>query len=132
MSDALLVSTRKGLFDVRRNGGGWEIAAGHFLGDNVTLALHDARDGTDYAALNHGHFGVKLHRRDRGGAWQEIKAPAYPEKPEGLDDRDGWGKPVKWTTQLIWSLEAGGPDEPGTLWAGTMPGGLFPGSTFGR
>ena len=26
---------------------------------------------------------------------------------------------------MIWSLEAGGPDEPGTIWAGTMPGGLF-------
>ncbi len=125
MSDALLVSTRKGLFDVKRNATGWEVAAGHFLGDNVTLALHDPRDGTDYAALNHGHFGVKLHRRDHGGAWVEIKAPAYPEKPEGLDDRDGWNKPVKWTTQLIWSLEAGGADEPGTLWCGTMPGGLF-------
>jgi photosystem II stability/assembly factor-like uncharacterized protein len=91
----------------------------------VTLALHDRRDGTDYAALNHGHFGVKLHRRDKGGAWAEIACPAYPPKPEGLDDRDGWGKPVKWTTQMIWSLEPGGADEPGTLWAGTMPGGLF-------
>ena len=96
-----------------------------FLGDNVTLALHDPRDGTDYAALNHGHFGVKLHRRDKGGEWTEIATPAYPPKPEGLDDRDGWGKPVKWTTQMIWALETGGADEPGTLWAGTMPGGLF-------
>jgi len=108
MAERMMVSTRKGLFDVERNGGGWVVARGSFLGDNVTLALHDARDGMDYAALNHGHFGVKLHRRDKGGAWQEIAAPAYPPKPEGLDDRDGWGKPVKWTTQMIWSLEAGG------------------------
>jgi len=125
MAERMMVSTRKGLFDVARTGAGWQVAQGSFLGDNVTLALHDARDGTDYAALNHGHFGVKLHRRDKGGAWQEIAAPAYPPKPEGLDDKDGWGKPVKWTTQMIWSLEAGGADEPGTLWAGTMPGGLF-------
>jgi hypothetical protein len=125
MSEHLLVSTRKGLFEVTRNGGSWDVSEGAFLGDNVTLALHDGRDGTDYAALNHGHFGVKLHRRDKGGEWREIASPAYPEKPEGLDDRDGWGRPVKWTTQMIWSLEAGGPDEPGTIWAGTMPGGLF-------
>ena len=125
MSDRMMVSTRKGLFEVARAGGGWRVADAAFLGDNVTLSLHDRRDGTDYAALNHGHFGVKLHRRDRGGAWREIAAPAYPEKPERLDDRDGWGRPVKWTTQMIWSLEAGGADEPGTLWAGTMPGGLF-------
>ena len=125
MSSRILVSTRKGLFEVEGNGGGWTVADSAFLGDNVTLALHDPRDGADYAALNHGHFGVKLHRRDRGGSWSEIACPAYPPKPEGLDDVDGWGKPVKWTTQMIWSLEPGGADEPGTLWAGTMPGGLF-------
>ena len=64
---------------------GWAVTDAAFLGDNVTLALHDPRDGTDYAALNHGHFGVKLHRRDKGGAWTEIAAPAYPPKPEGLE-----------------------------------------------
>lgn len=125
MSDRVLVSTRKGLFDVTRNGSGWAVSDAAFLGDNVTLALHDPRDGSDYATLNHGHFGVKLQRKDKGGQWTEITCPTYPPKPEGLDDRDGWGKPVKWTTQMIWSLETGGPDEPGTLWAGTMPGGLF-------
>ena len=125
MSERILVSTRKGLFEVKRNGSGWKVSDGGFLGDNVTLALHDPRDGADYAALNHGHFGVKLHRRDKGGAWTEIACPAYPEKPEGLEDLDGWGKPVKWTTQMIWALETGGADEPGILWAGTMPGGLF-------
>jgi hypothetical protein len=29
------------------------------------------------------------------------------------------------TLKQIWSLEAGGPDQPGRLWAGTLPGGLF-------
>ena len=125
MSDRILVSTRKGLFGVAHDGKAWRVSEAAFLGDNVTLALHDPRDGTDYAALNHGHFGVKLHRRDRNGPWREITCPAYPPKPEGLEDLDGWGKPVKWTTQMIWSLETGGRDEPGTLWAGTMPGGLF-------
>ena len=41
------------------------MAEGDFLGDNVTLTLHDERDDTTYAALNHGHFGVKLHRKDQ-------------------------------------------------------------------
>jgi hypothetical protein len=124
MAPTVLVSTRKGYFEVRKKAG-WEVVGSHFLGDNVTLALNDSRDGATYAALNHGHFGVKLHRRDKGGKWQEIACPAYPPKPEGLEDLDGWGKPVKWTTQLIWSLETGGADAPGVLWAGTMPGGLF-------
>lgn len=125
MQDAMLVSTRKGLFTVERGKSGWTVAATAFLGDNVTLALRDGRDGAFYAALNHGHFGVKLHRRTASGAWEEIAAPAYPPKPEGRVDLDGWGKPVNWTTQTIWALETGGPGEPGVLWAGTMPGGLF-------
>ena len=102
--------------------GGWAVASGDFIGDNVTLAVHDRRDGASYAALNHGHFGIKMHRKDKNGAWQEIAAPVYPPKPEGLEDLDGWGKPVKWTTQLIWALEPGGTQD---LWCGTMPGGLF-------
>jgi len=126
MQKRVLVSTRKGLFELTKSGSKWNVKGAHFVGDNVTLALHDARDGTDYAALNHGHFGIKLHRRDKGSKiWKEIPAPKYPEKPEGLEDKDGWGKDVKWTTQLIWSLETGGPKQKGTLWAGTMPGGLF-------
>ena len=45
MSDALLVSTRKGLFTVARKARQWEITAVEFLGDNVTLALSARRDG---------------------------------------------------------------------------------------
>jgi hypothetical protein len=126
MSKTLLVSTRKGLFEVAKGRGGWAVKEVHFVADNVTLALHDPRDGADYAALNHGHFGIKLHRRDKGKKkWVEIASPSYPAKPEGLVDNDGWGKPVNWSTQLIWALETGGPKEKGVLWAGTMPGGLF-------
>ena len=126
MQKRIMVSTRKGLFELAKRGRSWGVKAAHFEGDNVTLALHDPRDGTDYAALNHGHFGIKLHRRNKGQkTWVEIAAPKYPEKPEGLEDKDGWGKDVKWSTQLIWALETGGPKQKGTLWCGTMPGGLF-------
>ncbi|HLF21577.1 MAG TPA: hypothetical protein VI582_03675 [Aestuariivirga sp.] len=128
MSDAILVSTRKGLFTLGRGPEGWAVRHADFLADNVTIALHDRRDGWSYAALNHGHFGVKLHRKAPGGAWEECAAPAYPPKPEGLVDLDGWGKPVNWTTQLIWALEPGGAGE---LWCGTMPGGLFRSSDRG-
>ncbi|MCA0434674.1 MAG: exo-alpha-sialidase [Proteobacteria bacterium] len=126
MAPTVMVSTRKGLFEIGKGRAGWKVRDGHFLADNVTLMLRDRRDGTDYATLNHGHFGIKLHRRDRGRkTWHEIATPAYPPKPDGLVDNDGWGKPVNWSTQLIWSLEAGGPRQKGTLWCGTMPGGLF-------
>ena len=124
MTDTLLVSTRKGLFTVARRGAGWEIEKTDFLGDNVTLTLTDRRDGRHYAALDHGHFGVKLHRSTSSG-WEEIPAPVYPPKPEGLVENDMWGRPLAWSTARIWALAAGGADEPGVLWCGTQPGGLF-------
>jgi hypothetical protein len=124
MSDRLLVSTRKGLFFVERDGGRWRIARHRFLGDNVTLALADRRDGGIYAAMNLGHFGVKLRRSvDDGGTFDDVGAPAYPE---GETVGTGDGKPPQpATTRLIWSLEAGASSQPGRLWAGTLPGGLF-------
>lgn len=83
MSDALFVATRKGLFTVSRKRGEWEISAVDFLGDNVSLFLADRRDGRRYAALDHGHFGVKLHRSTATG-WEEIAAPTYPPQAGGL------------------------------------------------
>ncbi|MBI1207741.1 MAG: exo-alpha-sialidase [Azospirillum sp.] len=124
MGDRLLVSTRKGLFTIERGGSRWDIAKVDFLGDNVTLTLADRRDGRCYAALDHGHFGVKLHR-SAGDGWEEIAAPAYPPKPEGHEETDMWGRPLAWSTARIWALQGGGDDQPGVLWCGTLPGGLF-------
>ncbi|MBQ5940895.1 MULTISPECIES: glycoside hydrolase [unclassified Massilia] len=118
MSMQAYVATRKGLFELSFTGSRWEFGPVHFLGDPVSMVLPDRRDGTLYAALNLGHFGVKLHRK-QGEIWTELPAPAYPPKPEGLEEK------VEWTNKLIWSLEAGGADQPGVLWAGTLPGGLF-------
>ena len=126
MSERALLSTRKGLFELQRTGAGWAFGASHFVGEPVSIALADARDGSLYAALNLGHFGVKLHRKDAGSdTWTEVAAPAYPLKPDDSTDT------VEWKNRLIWSLEAGGADEPGVLWAGTLPGGLFKSSDRG-
>lgn len=122
--DRLLVSTRKGLFTIERTGGRWAVGQVDFLADNVSLALHDPRDGTIYAALDHGHFGVKLHRKS-GQTWEEIAAPAYPPKPEGYEENDMWGRPLPWSTVRVWALVTGGGDQTGTIWCGTIPGGLF-------
>lgn len=121
----IIASTRKGLFTLAPGGSGWSRPrpAG-FLGDQVTLTLVDPRDGAWYAALDLGHFGAKLHRSDdRGASWTEIAVPAYPE---GATVPSGDGKATTPATlKLIWSLAAGGADQPGRLWAGTLPGGLF-------
>lgn len=124
-SSTFLASTRKGLFTIRGRGGDARIVGASFVGDNVTLATVDRRDGTWYAVLDHGHFGVKLHHStDAGATWTEIAAPAYPPRPEGLDEKDMWGRPIPWSLKSVWALEPA-LDADGALWAGTAPGGLF-------
>jgi len=131
MSDRLYVATRKGVFTIARRKGRprarWAITRADFLADNASIVLPDRREGAVYVALGHGHFGVKLHRsRDGGRKWEPCATPAYPPKPEGIEDREpNSGKPIPWSTELVWALEAGHDTEPGTLWCGTLPGGLF-------
>lgn len=126
MSDRIFLATRKGLFRVDRVAGTWKIAATSFLGDHVSLVLPDRRDGSVYAGLDHGHFGAKMHRsRDEGKTWEEIPAPEYPPKPEGVEEKDMWGKEMPWKLVRIWALEAGLADQPGVVWCGSIPGGLF-------
>ena len=72
----ILISTRKGLFEAQASGGAYSVTRGHFIGDNVSVAMADPRGGW-YAALDHGHFGGKLHRSDdRGATWTEIRRRA--------------------------------------------------------
>ncbi|MCU7843122.1 MAG: exo-alpha-sialidase [Candidatus Thiodiazotropha sp. (ex Monitilora ramsayi)] len=125
MADRLLVGTRKGLFRIeRQTSGQWDIVHSWFLGDPVTAVLADNAGAKLHAALDLGHFGVKMHRStDNGDSWSEIGAPAYPEKPDGVEDKDPFrGLEIPWNTQMIWSLEAGTADE---IWCGVIPGGLF-------
>lgn len=101
-----LLSTRKGLFEVSDEG----IRCAGFAGIPVTLSL--ARQGTWWAAIEHGHYGPKLHRStDRGLSWTELRPPTYPPS----DEEDGP------SVRTIWALEAEGQ----RLWCGTIPGGLF-------
>lgn len=119
------VSTRKGLFVMAGEGLHARIAVQHFVGDNVTLSLADPRDNTWYVVLDHGHFGVKLHRSDdQGATWIEVSVPTYPRKPDGFVDIDMWGKERTWALMGIWALEPA-LDADGALWCGTSPGGLF-------
>src|SRR5436309_9748956 len=128
MSDRCYIATRKGLFTVDRGLSKWSINRATFIGDNVTLVMHDSRNGNVFAALNHGHFGIKVHRStDNCETWNEIPAPQYPPMPEGYVPKPNpfSGKPLEWSLKLIWSLAAGGADQSGLIWCGTMPGGLF-------
>ncbi len=119
MLSTLLLGTRKGLIAYHHNGHGWQVENVSFEGAPVSIAYADPRSGTWWASLDHGHWGVKLHRSfDRGKRWEEINAPAYPE---GEELREG----VPAATRYIWAMSHGGNSHQSRLWVGTDPGGLF-------
>ncbi len=122
MSRRAWVATRKGLFELQRNDGGWRIARTSFLGEPVSMVLPPAPgEQRMLAALNLGHFGVKVHASEDAGAhWHEVATPAYPPQPQAATG-------VPWKLVQIWSLQ----QAHGTVWAGTLPGGLFRSADFG-
>lgn len=116
MAQDLFVSTRKGLFRFQRIGSEWAQTYVAFLGQPVTAFLADPRSGNWYAALNLGHFGAKLHRStNQGATWDELAVPSLPKS----EDKDAP------SLNQIWVLEAGGADQPGLVWAGSLPAALF-------
>ena len=118
----LLVATRKGLFTWQREDAVWRLksSAPDFPGEPVSMVLRDPRDGTDYAALNLGHFGVKLWCRERDASeWTELSPPAFAPQIEQSEASANDAQAP--SVSLLWSLEAAGPDAPGVLWAGTIP-----------
>ena len=132
---SLWIATRKGLFFLDQQND-WRINTPSFLGDPVSMVLDDPRDGSIYAALNLGHFGSKLQCSvDRGRTWHERSVPSYgdlPADPLPPDAPEGTPVPQPPTLKQIWALEPGGPNQPGRLWAGTLPGGLFRTDDGGR
>lgn len=120
--DRAWVATRKGLFELRRSAAGWAVHRLNFIAEPVSMLLPPQADGRMLAALNLGHFGVKVHASDDAGAhWQEVSTPQFPPQPEGAEG-------PAWKLVQIWSLAAAH----GTVWAGTLPGGLFRSADFGR
>lgn len=119
MKPTVLLGTRKGFIAYHFSNNRWQVENLSFEGQPVSIAYADERSGTWWACLDHGHWGVKLHRsKDRGLTWEEIKAPAYPE---GKEIKEG----IPATTRYIWSMANGGKNFLSRLWIGTDPGGLF-------
>lgn len=116
VNDRAWVATKKGLFELRRRGQNWTIEHVSFLGEPVTMLLPPAAGGSRMlASLTTGHYGTKLWASDDAGRqWSEVAVPTYPPQPEGAAGPE-------WKLVLIWALERSG----GSVWAGTLPGGLF-------
>src|SRR6059036_3602259 len=108
MAQRLWIGTKKGLFTLERGASGWKISRTSFLGDHVTIVTPHPRENIWFAALDHGHFGAKIHRSsDAGATWTECKAPTYPPPPPGHEEKDFFGRPIEWKLRKIWAIESG-------------------------
>jgi len=109
----LLVSTDKGLLVYELETANWSLRRMDFLGMPVGTVMVDKRSGRWWAALNHRHWGPKLHfSDDEGTNWTESPAPRFPE----VD-----GTAVK----SIWTLAYGAPDAKERFYVGVEPAALF-------
>ncbi len=135
MHDRILVGTRKGTFLVDRLRDGWKPTLSGHPGALVNFVARDPHTGTLWAALGHGHWGAKLSRSTDGGrTWadaNQVKYPtgarylAFPEpRPEDMAP-DAPKRPPAFadaTVLKLWTLAFG---QPGRIYVGTIPGGLF-------
>lgn len=119
----LLLGTAKGLVVYKKTRRSWTYYQEHFLGISVSIAIADPHTGHWWVSLDHRHWGPKLqYSADQGGSWIEVDAPKYPDDSE-------IEKGVKATLRYIWIIAFG--MDPGTIFIGTEPGGLFVSNDFG-
>jgi photosystem II stability/assembly factor-like uncharacterized protein len=115
----LLVSSRKGLIVYIKQHDSFVFESLHFRGIPISLAYFDPVNQMLWAFQDHGHWGMKVQRsKDFGRHWDEVAAPVYPD---GEEVKNGIPAALKY----IWAVQQGGTDNPGVLWLGTEPGGLF-------
>ena len=87
--DRAWVATRKGLFELRDRARCWHIEKVSFLAEPVTMLLPPDDQGRMLAALNLGHFGVKVHASPNAGvSWQFValalrRSPSRPARVAG-------------------------------------------------
>ncbi len=116
-SVVVLVGTRKGAFilrgDARRKS--WSVEGPHFAGFEVHHFILDPRDhGTLFAATYVSWWGADIQRsRNWGRTWLRTKGGVRYEKDSGL------------SVKCIWHVRPGRASEPGVVYAGVDPAGLF-------
>jgi hypothetical protein len=135
MSDHILLGTRKGTLIIDRKQGRWTPRPIAHAGMSISYVARDPRDGTIWAAMDHAHWGPKLSRsKDEGATWEDLTQLAYPKGARFIQDflpsPDGSTeeRPIQYkdaSLLKVWVMAFGGADQPGTIHAGTLPGGLF-------
>lgn len=117
-SVVVLVGTRKGGFvfrsDARRKA--WSLEGPHFKGYTIHHFVFDSRDdgGTLYAATHTDWWGPDIQRSHNWGrTWQGTKGGVRYAEDSGL------------SVKCVWHIRPGRPSEPGVVYGGVDPAGLF-------
>jgi len=114
----LLVGTRKAAFiyssDASRER--WTVSDPIYTGWSIYHMAADLRDTSPklYAAANHWAWGPSVARSDDLGKTWDYRSP-------GL----GFPKDMGVTIGNVWHVEPGHASEPGVVYAGTQPAGMF-------
>ena len=118
MADVLLaIGTAKGLFLARSTDRTtWDLSQPHFLMNGIYAVAIDTRGATPrlLASATSEHWGPSVfHSDDLGATWVEPDegAVAFPADTDTSLER-------------VWQLQPS-PSEPGVVWAGSEPQGLF-------
>jgi hypothetical protein len=136
MAARILVGTRKGTFIVEKSAAGlWQPRLVGHAGTGVNFVARDPYTGRLWALLGHGHWGAKLSiSDDEGATWAD--APSQIKYPEGAryiaqdmyeDAASEYGVGWRISTKpaalaKLWIIGFG---PGGSVYVGTIPGGLF-------
>lgn len=124
------LGTRKGIMVWEKSGSEWSLGHFAFRGSHVSIVHLDPRSGHLYALLDDGHFGNKLFRWDnfaddpnwrsasQSDAWKELPTLVYPEGSRLPNGNDA-------VLKYQWAFAHGSDNQPGRIYIGTEPGGLF-------
>jgi hypothetical protein len=143
----LLVGTKKAGFiytsDARRER--WEVSGPILPGWSVYNMAADLRDGRPrfYAAANHWAWGPSVAKSADGGKEWDIRSenlafpPDMKDYVEGLPKRPGlapgeWANTPPGAIGNIWAITPAHESEPGVVYCGTQPAGLFRSEDWGQ
>jgi hypothetical protein len=119
----LWIGTRKGAFRARsKDRKTWTIDGPMLRGSEINHVVADPRRPKRvYGTANSGWFGAHLQASDDGGKTWKLSEKGLELK--GLPNE---------SVKRIWHIEPGPADEPGVVYAGVDPGGLFRSSDWGE
>lgn len=138
MGQRILIGTRKGTFVAEKRAGRYALSLVGHEGSGVNYVAADPHTGTLWALLGHGHWGAKLSRSSDGGkTWHDAPQITYPKgarylaipMPDESGEVESAYTAKDATLLKLWCIAFG---EPGKIYVGTIPGGLFVSSDGGE